>query len=250
VRVLIAEDDPGVQHFVVKGLKERAYAVDAVANGSEALEQAEINSYDLIILDVMLPGLSGFEVCRRLREAGLKIPVLMLTARDAVEDRIAGLDHGADDYLTKPFEFLELLARMRALLRRPAELKPSQLSVDNLTLDTAAQVAVRGDRRISLTHKEYALLEYLVRNTGRVVGRAEIAEHVWDEHFDPFSNLIEVYVNRLRRKIDAPRETPLLHTRRGAGYMLGPGGDISPAEGSSPGPARNKSKSTGRRHDV
>ncbi len=250
VRVLIAEDDPGVQHFVVKGLKEHAYAVDAVANGIEALEQAEINSYDLIILDVMLPGLSGFEVCRRLREAGLKIPVLMLTARDAVEDRIAGLDHGADDYLTKPFEFLELLARMRALLRRPAELKPSQLSVDNLTLDTAAQVAVRGDRRISLTHKEYALLEYLVRNTGRVVGRAEIAEHVWDEHFDPFSNLIEVYVNRLRRKIDAPKETPLLHTRRGAGYMLGPGGDISPAEGSSPGPPRNKSKSTGRRHDV
>jgi two-component system copper resistance phosphate regulon response regulator CusR len=249
VRVLVAEDDPGVQRFVVKGLKEQAYAVDAVATGSEALEQAEINSYDLIILDVMLPGLSGFEVCRSLRQAGLKTPVLMLTARDAVEDRIAGLDHGADDYLTKPFEFRELLARMRALLRRPAELMRSQLSVENLTLDTGAQVATRGDRRISLTHKEYALLEYLVRNTGRVVGRAEIAEHVWDEHFDPFSNLIEVYINRLRRKIDAPKEVPLLHTKRGAGYMLGASGDtVSP--GSSPAAPSNKVKSPGRRHDV
>jgi len=250
VRVLIAEDDPGVQRFVVKGLKEQAYAVDAVATGSEALEQAEINSYDLIILDVMLPVLNGFEVCSRLREAGLKIPVLMLTARDAVEDRISGLDHGADDYLTKPFEFRELLARMRALLRRPAELKPSQLAVENLTLDTGAQVATRGDRRISLTHKEFALLEFLVRNTGRIVGRAEIAEHVWDEHFDPFSNLIEVYVNRLRRKIDGPKETPLLHTKRGAGYMLGLGGEGVAGESPAPAQPRNKTKSPPRRHDV
>jgi len=250
VRVLIAEDDPGVQRFVAKGLKEQAYAVDAVATGPEALEQAEINSYDVIILDVMLPGLSGFEVCRRLREAGLKIPVLMLTARDAVEDRIAGLDSGADDYLTKPFEFRELLARLRALLRRPSELKPAQLSVANLTLDTAAQVATRADRHISLTHKEYALLEYLVRNTGRVVGRAEIAEHVWDEHFDPFSNLIEVYVNRLRRKIDAPKETPLLHTKRGAGYILGIQDEPLSSEPSAAPQARDKSKSPGRKHDV
>jgi two-component system copper resistance phosphate regulon response regulator CusR len=152
VRVLVAEDDSGVRHFVVKGLQEQAYAVDAVATGNEALEQAEINPYDLIILDVMLPGLSGFEVCRRLREAGQKIPVLMLTARDAVEDRVAGLDHGADDYLTKPFEFRELLARMRALLRRPAELKPAQLQVADLTLDTAGQIASRGGRNIPLTH--------------------------------------------------------------------------------------------------
>ena len=137
MRVLIAEDDPGVQRFVLKGLQEQAYAVDAVATGPAALEQAEINSYDLIILDVMLPGLSGFEVCRRLRELGLKIPVLMLTARDAVEDRVTGLDHGADDYLTKPFEFRELLARMRALLRRPVELKPAQAHVADLTLDMA-----------------------------------------------------------------------------------------------------------------
>jgi len=250
VRVLIAEDDPGVQRFVAKGLKEQAYAVDAVATGPEALEQAEINSYDVIILDVMLPGLGGFEVCRRLREAGLKIPVLMLTARDAVEDRIAGLDHGADDYLTKPFEFRELLARLRALLRRPSELKPAQLSVANLTLDTAAQAATRGDRRISLTHKEYSLLEYLVRNTGRIVGRAEIAEHVWDEHFDPFSNLIEVYVNRLRRKIDAPRETPLLHTKRGAGYMLGISEESASSEQSAQQQSRGKSKSPGKKYDV
>ena len=251
MRVLIAEDDPGVQRFVLKGLQEQAYAVDAVATGPAALEQAEINSYDLIILDVMLPGLSGFEVCRRLRELGLKIPVLMLTARDAVEDRVTGLDHGADDYLTKPFEFRELLARMRALLRRPVELKPAQAHVADLTLDTAAQTATRASRNISLTHKEYALLEYLVRNVNRVVGRAEIAEHVWDEEFDPFSNLIEVYINRLRHKIDGPKEAPLLHTRRGAGYLLGvveQQDDTS--ESSSSEAVRGKTKSHGKRNDV
>src|SRR5437762_10063354 len=221
MRLLLVEDDARIARFVAKGLREQTYAVDVSATGEDALYQAAVNTYDLVILDVMIPAPDGFAVCRELRKSGQRMPILMLTARDAVEDRIAGLDHGADDYLTKPFEFLELLARMRALLRRPAELKPSQLSVDNLTLDTAAQVAVRGDRRISLTHKEYALLEYLVRNTGRVVGRAEIAEHVWDEHFDPFSNLIEVYINRLRRKIDGPKDIPLLHTKRGAGYMLG-----------------------------
>jgi len=252
MRVLLAEDDPGVRRFVMKGLQEQAYAVDAVATGSEALEQAEINSYDLIILDVMLPGLSGFEVCRRLREAGQKIPVLMLTARDAVEDRVAGLDHGADDYLTKPFEFRELLARMRALLRRPAELKPAQLHVSDLTLDTAGQTASRGGRNISLTHKEYALLEYLVRNVNRVVGRAEIAEHVWDEQFDPFSNLIEVYMNRLRRKIDGAKEIPLLHTRRGAGYVLGVSGEHAETADTSDSASttRGKTKSHGKRHDV
>ena len=248
MRVLIAEDDPGVRHFVVKGLQEQAYAVDAVATGPDALEQAEINSYDLIILDVMLPGFSGFEVCRRLRDRGLKIPVLMLTARDALEDRIDGLDHGADDYLTKPFEFRELLARMRALLRRPAELKPAQIRVADLILDTATQAAKRANRNVSLTHKEYALLEYLVRNVNRVVGRAEIAEHVWDEQFDPFSNLIEVYINRLRRKIDGPKELPLLHTRRGAGYLLGVVEEQ--ADGSEAASPRGKTKPHGKRHDV
>jgi two-component system copper resistance phosphate regulon response regulator CusR len=245
VRVLFAEDDPGVQRFVVKGLREQAYAVDVASHGAEALEQAEINSYDLIILDVMLPGLNGFAICRRLREAGQTVPILMLTARDAVEDRVAGLDHGADDYLTKPFQFRELLARMRALLRRPVELKPAQLAVADLTLDTGTQTAKRAGRAISLTHKEYALLEFLVRNAGRVVGRAEIAEHVWDEQFDPFSNLIEVYVNRLRRKIDGPKEMPLLHTRRGAGYLLTP---ADPDEAQAP--SRGKPKSYGRKRDA
>src|SRR5262249_3115787 len=202
VRVLIAEDDPGVRRFVVKGLQEQAYAVDAVATGPAALEQAEINSYDLIILDVMLPGLDGFEVCRGLRELGLKIPVLLLTARDAVEDRVAGLDHGAADNLTKPFEFRELLARIRALLRRPSVRHRVQIHGDVLPLDAEPQPVNGAGRNISQTHKECALLEYLAGNVNRVVGRAEIAEQGWDERWDPFSNLMEVYINRLRRKID------------------------------------------------
>jgi two-component system copper resistance phosphate regulon response regulator CusR len=194
--------------------------VDVAGTGDDALYQAAINNYDLVILDVMIPGRDGFAVCRELRKTGQRMPILMLTARDAVEDRITGLDHGADDYLTKPFEFRELLARLRALLRRSAELRPAKVIVADLVLDTAAQSASRAGRNITLTAKEYALLEFLARNAGRVVGRAEIAEHVWDETFDPFSNLIEVYVNRVRRKIDADSTKPLLQTRRGAGYLL------------------------------
>lgn len=220
MRILLVEDDPGVRRFVLKGLREQAYAVDTASTGDEALYQADINTYDLIILDVMIPQPDGFEVCRRLRHSGKRMPILMLTARDAVEDRVAGLDRGADDYLTKPFEFRELLARLRALLRRATELLPAQVAVGDLVLDTAAQSASRSGQAISLTHKEYALLEYLVRNAGRVVSRADIAEHVWDEAFDPFSNLIEVYINRLRRKIDPDGSSELLQTRRGAGYML------------------------------
>src|SRR5437660_1783508 len=222
MRLLLVEDDARIARFVAKGLREQAYAVDISTTGDDALYQAEINSYDLIILDVMIPGRNGFEVCRELRSAGQSVPILMLTARDAVEDRIAGLDHGADDYLTKPFEFRELLARLRALLRRSGELRPAKITVADLVLDTAAQSVSRAGHTVTLTAKEYALLEYLARNTGRVVGRAEIAEHVWDETFDPFSNLIEVYVNRVRRKIDADSSKPLLHTRRGAGYFFGP----------------------------
>lgn len=221
MRILLVEDDPGVRRFVVKGLREQAYAVDTAASGEEALYQVDINEYDLIVLDVMIPPPDGFEVCRRLRKAGKRMPILMLTARDAVEDRVSGLDRGADDYLTKPFEFRELLARLRALLRRSAELQPPKLTVGNLVLDTAAQSAERDGNAIALTHKEYSLLEYLVRNAGRVVSRSDIAEHVWDETFDPFSNLIEVYVNRLRRKIDPDGSAALLQTRRGAGYILG-----------------------------
>jgi len=235
MRVLLVEDDARIARFISKGLRERAYAVDIVGNGEEALYQVAINTYDLVILDVMLPGRSGFEVCRELRKSGERMPILMLTARDAVEDRVTGLDQGADDYLTKPFEFRELLARLRALLRRSGELRPAQIVVADLKLDTGAQTVSRGNSNIPLTTKEYALLEFLARNAGRVVGRAEIAEHVWDETFDPFSNLIEVYVNRVRRKIDLGSAKTLLHTRRGAGYILGPmeegtAGDLSDVE--------------------
>jgi DNA-binding response OmpR family regulator len=231
MRVLLVEDDSGIAHFVAKGLREQSYAVDVSANGEEALYQVAINTYDLVILDVMIPAPNGFAVCKELRRTGHRMPVLMLTARDAVEDRVEGLDCGADDYLTKPFEFRELLARLRALLRRPSALQSPTLSVADLVVDTAGQAVSRGGRFISLTAKEYALVEFLVRNAGRVVGRAEIAEHVWDEEFDPFSNLIEVYVNRVRRKIDTKGFKPLLHTRRGAGYVLSP--DATP-DGKSP----------------
>jgi DNA-binding response OmpR family regulator len=220
MRVLLVEDDSRIAHFVAKGLREQSYAVDVSATGEEALYQVAINTYDLVILDVMIPAPDGFAVCKELRRTGHRMPVLMLTARDAVEDRIEGLDRGADDYLTKPFEFRELLARLRALLRRPNALQPATLTVSDLIVDTAGQAVTRGGKFVSLTAKEYALVEFLARNAGRVVGRAEIAEHVWDEEFDPFSNLIEVYVNRVRRKIDTKGFKPLLHTRRGAGYVL------------------------------
>jgi DNA-binding response OmpR family regulator len=230
MRLLLVEDDPRIARFVTRGLQEQAYAVDGVANGNDALYEVEINDYDLVILDVMIPGKDGFETCRAIRSLGKRMPILMLTARDAVEDRIHGLDAGADDYLTKPFEFGELLARLRALLRRPRDLQPSQVRVGDLELDTASQTARRGNTTIPLTAKEYALLEFLVRNANRVVGRAEIAEHVWDESFDPFSNLIEVYVNRLRRKLGEDNGKPLLQTRRGSGYIL-----CAPSEGGQQG---------------
>jgi DNA-binding response OmpR family regulator len=241
MRLLLVEDDPRIARFVAKGLREQAYAVDVVGSGEEALYQTAINIYDLAILDVMIPGPDGFAVCRELRKSGQRMPILMLTARDAVEDRITGLDHGADDYLTKPFEFRELLARLRALLRRSGEFRPAKISIADLVLDTAAQSVSRAGRTMTLTAKEYALLEFLARNAGRVVGRAEIAEHVWDETFDPFSNLIEVYVNRVRGKIDADSTKPLLHTRRGAGYVLGSAADLpagDPGEENTPSRSR------------
>jgi DNA-binding response OmpR family regulator len=230
VRLLLVEDDEKIARFVAKGLREQSYAVDVVHGGEGALYQTAINTYDLIILDVMIPAPDGFAVCQELRKAGRTMPVLMLTARDAIEDRITGLDRGADDYLTKPFEFRELLARLRALLRRPSGLQPSRLVVADLAIDTAGQTVSRGGKSIPMTSKEYALIEFLARNADRVVGRAEIAEHVWDEEFDPFSNLIEVYINRVRRKIDAGAARPLLHTRRGSGYVLSSSADISNAK--------------------
>jgi DNA-binding response OmpR family regulator len=233
MRLLLVEDDTRIANFVAKGLREQAYAVDISVTGDDALYQSQINTYDLVILDIMVPGRDGFEVCRELRKSGARLPILMLTARDTVEDRIKGLDHGADDYLTKPFEFRELLARLRALLRRSRELHPPQIVVADLVLDTASQTVSRAGRAISLTAKEYALLEFLARNSGRVVGRAEIAEHVWDETFDAFSNLIEVYVNRVRRKIDLGAAKPLLQTRRGAGYCLGLAGELPATDAST-----------------
>jgi two-component system copper resistance phosphate regulon response regulator CusR len=236
MRLLLVEDDSRIARFVTRGLQEQAYAVDVVGNGDDALYQVEINDYDLVILDVMIPGKDGFATCRGIRELGKRMPILMLTARDAVDDRIEGLDSGADDYLTKPFEFGELLARLRALLRRPTDLRPSRIRIGDLEIDTGAQTARRGAREIPLTAKEYALLEYLARNVNRVIGRSEIAEHVWDETFDPFSNLIEVYVNRLRRKLADENGQSLLQTRRGSGYILcGPSQSSQPlAELSSP----------------
>lgn len=220
MRVLLVEDEHRVANFVAKGLRENAYAVDVASDGEEALYQLSISNYDIVILDIMLPKKDGFSVCRELRESKRNMPVLMLTARDDVEDRIKGLDIGADDYLTKPFEFGELLARIRALLRRNIEVRQTKIIIADLTIDTRAQRAFRNEKEISLTTKEYALLEYLARENGRVIGRAEIADHVWDETFDPFSNLIEVYINRLRRKIDEGFDIALIHTRRGAGYIL------------------------------
>jgi len=228
MRILLVEDEPAAAGMLAKGLREQAYAVDIAAEGETALYQAEINGYDLIILDVMLPVKDGFEVCRELRAAGSTVPVLMLTARDAVRDRIAGLDTGADDYLIKPFDFHELLARVRALLRRGPALREETLIVADLRIDTRARRVERAGRSIDLTAKEYALLEYLARRSGEVVGRADIAEHVWDESFDPFSNLIEVYVQRLRRKVDEGHDAKLIRTRRGEGYLLAvesPGSD-------------------------
>jgi two-component system copper resistance phosphate regulon response regulator CusR len=220
MRLLLVEDDARMARFIARGLREQAYAVDLVSDGEAALYQAAVNQYDAAILDVMLPVRDGFEVCRELRAQGSRIPVLMLTARDAVHDRIAGLDSGADDYLSKPFAFGELLARLRALLRRAPQLLPTMITVADLEIDTRGQRASRGGRPIVLTTREYSLLEYLVRNAGRVVGRQEIADHFWEDTYDPFSNLIEVYINRLRRKVDEPFATRLIHTRRGAGYEL------------------------------
>jgi two-component system copper resistance phosphate regulon response regulator CusR len=205
---------------ISRGLREHAYAVDVAGDGEAALYQTAINVYDAIVLDVLLPLRDGFEVCRQLRAQGNATPILMLTARATVDDRITGLDSGADDYLTKPFAFRELLARLRALLRRGHELRPAQLRITDLMIDTASHKVTRGENEIELTAKEYALLEYLARRVGQLVTRAEIAEHVWDESFDPFSNAIEVYINRLRKKIDDRSPIKLIHTRRGAGYLL------------------------------
>lgn len=220
MRILLVEDEPSAARMLGKGLREQSYAVDIAADGEAALDQLTLYDYDLMILDVMLPHKDGLQVCREMRGLGLSIPVLMLTARDAVDDRIAGLDAGADDYLIKPFDFGELLARVRALLRRGDTVQAEVLRVADLEINTRSRSVKRGKNSIQLSAKEYALVEYFARNADRVLGRADIAEHVWDEHFDIFSNLIEVYVQRLRRKIDDGHAVKLFHTRRGEGYAL------------------------------
>ena len=226
MRILVVEDEPVAATVLAKGLREHAYAVDIAADGRAALEQTGINDYDLLILDVLLPGISGLDLCERLRHDGVTAPILMLTARGGPDQRVEGLDAGADDYLPKPYHFPELLARIRALLRRGPALASVVLAIDDLTIDTRARHVERGGRSIQLTTKEYALLEYLARRRGEVVGRADIAEHVWDDSFDPMSNLIEVYIQRLRRKVDDGHSVKLIRTHRGAGYTL----DVSDAQ--------------------
>ncbi|HEU4698456.1 MAG TPA: response regulator transcription factor [Gemmatimonadales bacterium] len=221
MRVLLVEDDPVLAASVAAFLRGEGFAVDVQGTGAGALVEAAVNAYDAIVLDLQLPDLDGVEVCRRLRARGTGARILMATARDAVADRIGGLETGADDYLVKPYALGELAARLRALLRRPAETLPVTLRVADLTLDTGTRQARRGARAVGLTTKEFAVLEYLMRHPGRVLTRESISEHAWDENYDPLSNVIDVYIARLRRKIDPPGSHPLLETVRGAGYRLG-----------------------------
>jgi DNA-binding response OmpR family regulator len=223
MRILVVEDHPKAAGFIAKGLREHTYAVDVVETGAEALDRVVVNSYDLVVLDLMLPDIDGYEVCRTIRQLGLHMGMLMVTAKDAVEDRVRGLDLGADDYLVKPFAFTEFVARVRALLRRGPALHPDVVQIGDLTIDIGARRVTRQSTVIELTTREFALLAFLARNAGRVVGREEISESVWDENYDVASNLIEVYVQRLRRKLDTDASRSLIRTRRGAGYVLDPG---------------------------
>ena len=220
MRLLLVEDEARLARQIKGHLEREAFAVDLVADGESALSYARLNAYDCVLLDLGLPGaLDGMEVCRRLRASGGQVPILILTARDALTARVDGLDAGADDYLVKPFAPEELAARVRALLRRPREAHPVLLRVADLTLDTAGRTAERGGRRVPLTAREYAMLELLMREAGTVLDRAEISRHVWDDNFDPASNIIDVYINRLRAKLDRGTEPKLIHTLRGQGYV-------------------------------
>jgi two-component system copper resistance phosphate regulon response regulator CusR len=220
MRVLLVEDDGRVSSFIRRGLVEEGFAVDVSRDGRDAFHQAVHEPYDVIVLDVLIPFMDGFEVLSQIREQGCRVPVLILSAKDTVEDRVRGLNTGADDYLVKPFSFPELTARIRALLRRRSDLGQAPVRVGDLEMDLASRKVVRGGRRINLTPKEFSLLEYLVLNRGNVLTRTMIAEHVWDQHFDSFSNVIDVYIRYLRAKVDDPFPAKLIHTIRGVGYVL------------------------------
>src|SRR5688572_6115312 len=225
MRILVVEDEPTAATVLAKGLREHAYAVDVAADGESALQQVGANDYDLLILDIMLPVMNGLDVCRQLRAEGTAVPVLMLTARGGLDARVEGLDAGPDNNLPKPYHYRHQRAPVRALLRRGPALASAVLTVEDLIIDTRARRVERAGRAIQLTTKEYTLLEYLVKRQGEIVGRADIAEHVWDDSFDPMSNLIEVYIQRLRRKIDDDFAIKLIQTRRGAGYTIDAAGD-------------------------
>lgn len=241
MRVLLAEDDRQLRTAIARGLREASFAVDQAATGTQALNLALEDDYDLIILDILLPGKDGISVCRAVRKKGGQVPILMLTARDSIEQRIEGLDAGADDYLTKPFDFGELLARVRALTRRKGEVLDTQLAVGDLVIDTARHSARRDRREISLTGKEFAFLLHLARNAGRVVSRAELMSHVWDDSKVTYSNIIDVYASRLRRKIDEGEKVALFSTLRGAGFLL----EAPEGRARATRPARRPSKKAG-----
>jgi DNA-binding response OmpR family regulator len=220
MHILVVEDEPKIADFIRRGLTESGHSVEVASDGEEALAWPEIAAFDVILLDVMLPVRNGVEVCRTLRRRGLQTPVLLLTARDAIEDRVLGLDSGADDYLVKPFAFAELLARVRALARRPAAVQGALLELADLSLDTSTRTVARGRRPIDLTAKEYAILEYFLRHPRQVLTRTMIAEHVWGYDFDNASNVIDVHIRNLRRKVDDAALAKLIQTVRGAGYRI------------------------------
>lgn len=220
MRILIVEDEKKIADFIKRGLKEEGYAVDTAMDGENGLFLAKTNDYDLILLDLMLPRLDGVAVCKSLRQEKILTPIIMLTAKDALRDKVTGLDAGADDYLTKPFAFEELLARIRAILRKKSEKQMTKLQAADLELDLHTHKVTRSGKEIELTSKEYALLEYLMRNAGKVVTRTMISEHVWDIDFDTFTNVIDVYINYLRNKIDSGSKKKLIQTVRGRGYIL------------------------------
>ena len=220
MRILVVEDDKKVAAFLQKGLREEQYAVDVCRDGEDAAYEAQIHPYDVIILDIMLPGKDGFTICKELRENNVLTPILMLSAKDSLEDKVIGLSGGADDYLTKPFSFEELLARIRALLRRSQDYKTGSLKVADLELDPLRHTVQRAGKPITLSGKEYALLEYLLRNKGIILSQSKIIDHVWDRNYDGTSNLINVYINHLREKIDKDAEVKLIKTVRGQGYKI------------------------------